>query len=257
MTHAHSDFPDGVAVVFGGSGGVGSAICTELARAGADIALSYHQNLAAAERTADDVRDLGQRASIHPISLANPDSIGTFLAQVSSQYDTIHTVVCAAGPNLLQPRIIDVTAKQLNDTVIADIQGTFHIVQSALPHLRRSRGSLVCLSSAGVHRYPPGDILSVAPKAAIEALVRGVAREEGRHGVRANAVALGVIDAGQFHRLQGATFSKQWEDAAKKNTALKRFGTATEVAETVVFLASTRSSYLTGQTLMVDGGYSL
>jgi NAD(P)-dependent dehydrogenase (short-subunit alcohol dehydrogenase family) len=100
-------------------------------------------------------------------------------------------------------------------------------------------------------------VLSVAPKAAIEALVRGIASEEGRFGIRANSVALGVIEAGIFLRLEGVDFDPEWVEAARNNTALKRFGTAEEVANAVVFLASARASYVTGQMLVLDGGYSI
>ena len=116
---------------------------------------------------------------------------------------------------------------------------------------------MVAITSAGLYRFPPGDILSVAPKGGIEALVRGIAREEGRFGIRANCVALGVIDAGMFLNLQGEELDQKWVDAALKNTPLKRFGSAKEVADAVVFLASTQANYITGQTLMLDGGYSI
>ena len=100
--------------------------------------------------------------------------------------------------------------------------------------------------------------MSVAPKAAIEALIRGVAREEGRFGVRANSVAVGVVDAGMFKRLTAqAELSEEWRQAARHNTPLGREGTAEEVAEAAVFLASTRASFVTGQRLVVDGGYSV
>jgi len=87
--------------------------------------------------------------------------------------------------------------------------------------------------------------------------MQGVAREEGRYGVRANSVQLGVIDAGIFHRLQGKDFNADWVAAAAENTALKRFGSAEDVAQAVLFLASTQSAYTTGQSICVDGGFSL
>jgi NAD(P)-dependent dehydrogenase (short-subunit alcohol dehydrogenase family) len=115
----------------------------------------------------------------------------------------------------------------------------------------------VSATSAGLARFPARDILSVAPKAAIEALVRGVAREEGRYGVRANCVALGVVEAGIFERLRQAELSPEWVAQAQRNTPLQRFASAAEIAEAAVFLASSRASYITGHTLLVDGGYSI
>ena len=147
------------------------------------------------------------------------------------------------------------TLAGLEVNTLAD--GFFHLVGAVLPHLRRARGSLTALTSAGLARFPPRDILSVAPKAAIEALVRGLAREEGRHGVRANCVALGMIDAGIFHRLAGTEITPEWLEAATRNTPLGRLGTAAEAADATVFLASSRASFITGQTLLVDGGYSV
>jgi NAD(P)-dependent dehydrogenase (short-subunit alcohol dehydrogenase family) len=170
----------------------------------------------------------------------------------------IHTVVHAAGSSIAQPFISQLDPAQWRAVIDADVHGVFDVVHASLPHLREARGSYVFISSAGLERYPPGDILSVAPKAAVEALLVGIAREEGRHGVRANSVALGVIDAGLFPRLVAAGHITQaWVDAATRNAALRRFGTAREVADAVVFLASARASYITGQRLMLDGGYSL
>jgi NAD(P)-dependent dehydrogenase (short-subunit alcohol dehydrogenase family) len=101
-------------------------------------------------------------------------------------------------------------------------------------------------------------VLSVAPKGAIEALLRGIAREEGRNGVRANAVAVGVVDAGMFPKLvERGELSQQWIDAAIRNTPLRRFGKPQDIADAAVFLASSRARYITGQTLFVDGGYTL
>jgi len=254
-----AEFPDGVAVVFGGSGGVGAAVCERLAAHGADVALTYRGNAQAAEQAAARVRGHGRRASVHRIWLDDAAAVTALLGELDAAHGRVHTIACAAGSNIRQPYVSEVTPEEWRRVVDADVHGFFHVVHAALPLLRKGGGgSLVYVSSAGLARHPPGDVLSVAPKGAVEALVRAVAREEGRHGIRANVVALGVVDAGMFPRLvaQGE-LDEAWLAAAKRNIALRRFGTAEEVGEAVAFLASSRASYVTGQRLMLDGGYTL
>ena len=250
------EFKDRVCVITGGSGGIGRAICLALARAGSAIALTYRNNAAAADTCADAVRALGVSAEAHALDLGDPDATRAVIDAIAAR-GPLHTVIHAAGSDIRMRWISQVTPAEWRDVMRADADGCFHLTHAALPHLRRARGSLVAVTSAGNTRYPSRDILSVAPKAAIEALVRGLAREEGRHGVRANAVAVGVVDAGIFQRLSATDLPPAWTDAARANTPLLRIGDAAEVADAVVFLASARASFVTGQTLVVDGGYSV
>ena len=181
----------------------------------------------------------------------------SLLDGVAARLGGIHTVVYAAGSDIPMRFVSEVSRAEWRDVMNADATGFFNLVRASLPHLRASHGSIVAVTSAGLYRFPSRDVLSVAPKAAIEALVRAVAKEEGRFGVRANCVALGVIEAGIFTRLSGGDLGKDWIEAAHRNTPLRRFGKAEEVADAVQFLSSTRASYITGQTLMLDGGYSI
>src|SRR5690606_7079353 len=117
-------------------------------------------------------------------------------------------------------------------------------------------GSYVHLSSCGIGRWPNGDVLSVAPKACIDSLLQGVAKEEGKYGVRANSVGVGVIETGIFLRLKAeGVFDERWLNAALKNQCVKRFGQPQEIANAVLFLAT--AGFVTGQTIMVDGGYTV
>lgn len=255
----NADFPDGVAVVLGGSGGVGRAIVERLAARGAAVALTYRGNAAAAEAAATEARRHGVAVTVHQLGLGEPAAVGAFFAEVVARHRRVHTVVHAAGSNIEQPLIGKVEPARWREVIEADVNGVFDVIHASLPLLRDGGGgSYVFISSAGLVRYPAGDILSVAPKAAVEALIKGIAREEGRFAIRANSVALGVIDAGLFPRLvEAGHLSPAWVEAARRNAALRRFGTAQEVGEAVAFLASNRASYVTGQRLMLDGGYAL
>jgi NAD(P)-dependent dehydrogenase (short-subunit alcohol dehydrogenase family) len=252
------DFPEGVALVVGGSGGIGSAIARGFAAAKVTLAITYRHNKEAADEVADEIRDGGGTCTVHQVALSDLDSVKACLDQLADEHGQIHTIAHAAGTHIDQPYVSQVTPEQWRDTMDLDVNGFFHITHAALPHLRNSHGSIVFVSSAGLKRFPPGDVLSVAPKGAIEALMRGIAREEGRYGIRANNVAVGVVDAGMFPKLvERGELSQEWIDAAARSTPLRRFGTPEEVADAAVFLASSQARYITGQTLFVDGGYTL
>ena len=138
-----------------------------------------------------------------------------------------------------------------------DSDGFFNLVKSSLPLLKENGGSYTTISSIGLSRWPTKDVLSVAPKAVIDALITGLAREEGRNGIRANSVQLGIIEAGIFLRIKDTEYDERYIEAAKNNTALKRLGSAEDVSDAVIFLSSNRANYITGQTIYLDGGFRI
>jgi 3-oxoacyl-[acyl-carrier protein] reductase len=114
------------------------------------------------------------------------------------------------------------------------------------------------LGSAGDLWWPHKDVLSVAPKGAIEALIRGIAKEEGVHGIRANSVLVGVIEAGMFKELTAAgAFDETWIRDVQKLLCLKRWGQPEEIGHAAVFLASNQANYITGQRIAVAGGFGV
>jgi NAD(P)-dependent dehydrogenase (short-subunit alcohol dehydrogenase family) len=253
-----ADFPKGVVLVVGGSGGIGSAIARGFAAEGAKVAITYRHNEDRARSVVEEIEAVGGQCSAHQVELGDLESVSRCLDELSRTHEQVHTIAHAAGTHIDQPYISQLTPEQWRNTMDWDVNGFFHVVHAALPHLRKSRGSIVFISSSGLKRFPPGDVLSVAPKGAIEALMRGIAREEGRFGIRANSVAVGVVDAGMFPKLvERGELTQAWLDAAMRNTPLRRFGKPEEIADAVVFLASSRARYVTGQTLFVDGGYTL
>jgi 3-oxoacyl-[acyl-carrier protein] reductase len=247
-----------VALVVGGSGGVGRAVASALAEAGSAVAVPYRTRREAAEEVVASIEAEGGRAAAFAVDLARGSSVDEVVRAVEDRFGAIDTVVHAAGSKIDQPYVSKTREEDWVATMEADANGFFRVVRAALPALRRSRGSIVFLSSAGLGRHPQGDLLSVAPKGACEALVRAVAREEGRFGVRANSLRIGIVDAGMFHELiERGELDERYLTAARNNIALRRFGEAREIVDVVVFLASQRASYVTGQALSVDGGFSV
>lgn len=251
-------FPEGVAVLIGGSGGIGQAICRELASYKCNLVLTYNNNREAAETLAGELQNGGCQTTIEQLSLTDADSVHKVFGHIIEQYGRIHSVFIAAGSDIKQKYIGQLTRDEWQAVMHADVDGFFNVMQASLPHMRESGGgSYVYISSAGLLRWPPMDVLSVAPKASVQALIQGIAREEGRYNIRANSVALGVIETGLFLRLRETVFDAAWEKSAMSTLALKRFGKAEEVAAMAVFLASAKAGYTTGQLVPVDGGFGI
>ncbi len=251
-------FPDGFAFVAGGSGGIGSAVCVALAEAGCDVALTYNRNQAMAEEVAAKVRALGRRAHVMQLALEDVQAVRDAVDAVAAMSEQgIHTVVYAMGPYVPMKFLSKVEPEEFKQFILGDTVAAFHLVSASLPHLRKSRGSFVALTTTALDRWAPQDGLSAVPKAALARLFAGIAREEGRHGVRANSVALGVIEAGIATKwLAAGHIDEKYLAAFARNVPLQRLGTAQEAADAVVFLASSRAGYTTGQVLKVDGGYT-
>ena len=251
-------FPSGCTLVVGGTGGVGAAVCKQLVASGARVAFTYRQNKEKATELLEVLNEQTTVATCLKLDLTKRESIGPIIENARAQFGRIHSCIFCAGSDISMTYISDLEFAQWKEVIEADADGFFQVTKSLLPHFREQQGgSLVLVSSVGTTRFPKQDILSVAPKALMEALVQGIAKEEGRYGTRANTLALGVIDTGIFTRLKEKEFSSEWVDAARQNTALKRFGTADEVARAALFLASNESSYITGQTLYLDGGFHI
>ena len=249
------DFPKGSAIVIGGSGGIGSAICKTFASHGVPVVFSYHGNETAANDLKKEILDHGGVVSSKKLSINDKTQVEDFFQEL--QNERIHSIVNATGSDIRMKWINELSYEEWDDVMRTDADGFFNIIKNSLPILRKFGGSYTTLSSIGLSRWPAKDVLSVAPKAAIDALINGIAKEEGRNNIRANSIQLGIIEAGIFLRIKGKDYDDRYIEAAKNNTALKKLGEAQDVADAVIFLASDRAKYITGQTLYLDGGYRI
>ena len=250
-------FPKGTAIIIGGSGGIGEAISQTFSAYGVPVIFTYHQNKQAAETLQEKIQTSGGEARYSQLDLINKQQVENFFINIKQSESKVHSIVNATGSNIRMKWINELTYEEWDDVMRTDADGFFNIVKNSLPLMQKFGGSYTTLSSIGLSKWPTRDVLSVAPKAAIDALINGVAKEEGRNNIRANSIQLGIIEAGIFLRMKGKDYDERYIEAAKNNTALKRLGSAQEVADAVIFLSSNRAQYITGQTLYLDGGYRI
>jgi 3-oxoacyl-[acyl-carrier protein] reductase len=236
-----------VAVVTGGSRGIGAAISRELAKAGAKVALNYRAGQEAADVVAGEIGGLAVRADV-----SKPEEVQALIERVEGELGDIDALVNNAGVtrDTLIARMTDDDWQTVIDT---NLRGTFNTSRAvSRKMLRRRAGSIVNLSSVvGVHGNP-GQANYAASKAGIIGLTKALARELGSRGVRANAIAPGYISTELTDVL-----NDEQRGLILQNTPLGRLGEPEDVARAVRFLCSDEAAFITGEVLLVDGGLGM
>lgn len=246
-----------IAFVAGGTGVIGSAIARKLAHEGVDLTLTFRSSPEKANALADEFRALGRRVLVVGLDLEDAVAVAGAVAQAVDHHGGLHSVIYAAGPSIKFQLINDIKPAEWARVISADANSCFNLVAASLPHMREQKqGAFLAVLTAAVDRSPPRDILSAAPKAAIQMLVRSLALEEGRHGIRANCVAPGYILDGIGTSMIGE-HDAAFAERMIKAIPMKRSGEAGEVAEVAAFLLSARAGYVTGSTVHVAGGLQL
>ena len=237
------------AVVTGGSRGIGHAIALDLAEAGADILITYRERSTEAQAVAKAVEAKGRRAKAVAMDVANRSSIAN-AAGVAEEFGPISILVNNAGIN--KPTDFDqVEEKDWDDILAANLKGPFLVSQIFMPLLKSAGGgSVVHIGSVSGQYGGPRTAHYAASKAGLISLSQVIARFGAQYHIRSNVVAAGLIAS---EMAAGGMAAASVQKAAD-NILLKRMGRPEEVADAVVFLASDASSYITAQTINVNGG---
>jgi len=242
------DLTTRTAIVTGGTAGIGAAIATELIGLGANVVCSYASDHERAERLATE---LGNRCVTVRSDSSDPMSTIEVVDAALSSFGSIDIVVANAGQTARSP--IDATAKDVYDRVFdANVRGVWTLLEAATPHLG-SDSRIIMLSSVRTAMNTPGTALYTASKAAIEAIVRILAKELGPTGCSVNAVAPGATDTALLRSVN----DQDAIDAMAASTPLRRVGQPNDIASIVAFLASPAGKWITGQTIYADGGLGL
>ncbi|MDT0566698.1 SDR family oxidoreductase [Streptomyces sp. DSM 3412] len=248
MTFSNSDLSGKVALVTGGSRGIGAATAVRLARGGADVAVTYVRGKEGAEEVVGTVRALGRRAVALRADSGDPEeaagAVGLAAEALGGRLDVL---VNNAGVGVLGP-LESLPLAEVDRVLAVNVRGVFLASQAAAARME-SGGRIITVGTCLTQRVPgPGGTLYAMSKSALVGLTKALARELGARGITANVVHPGPTDT-DMNPADGPYAAGQAE-----LTALGRFGTAAEVASTVAYLAG--ADYVTGAEFVVDGGHA-
>ena len=238
-------------MVVGGTSGIGRAIARGLAEAGADV-VPTSRRIEQVSQTADEIRQLGRRSLEVAADVSDKSSLEQLLAKCVAEFGQVDILVNSAGKTKRTPTI-DVTEDEWNDILNTNVTGTLRACQVFGRHmLARTYGRIVNIASLSTFVALYEVAAYSASKAAVAMLTKSLAIEWAPHGVNVNAIAPGVFRTALNQRLLDETERGQ---EFLLRTPMKRFGKVEELAGAAVFLSSAAASFITGEVLVVDGGF--
>lgn len=242
------DLSDRRALVIGGGSGIARTSCFGLASFGAHV-ICGDVEIAKAKEAAQAIIADGRAAEALHVDLRDPDSVEGAARTV----DVVDVLVVSPSINVRKP-LLDITEEEFDRVVGLNLKGIFRAIKAFVPGMvKRGRGSVIVFSSIRAQVVEPGQSVYAATKAGTLQMIRALAAELGQSGVRANAIAPGVIDTPLTAQIKQ---DQAWYRAYADKSVMRRWGQPSELVGAVVFLASDASSYVTGSCLMVDGGWT-
>jgi 3-oxoacyl-[acyl-carrier protein] reductase len=236
-----------IALVTGGSRGIGAAIAKRLAADGASVAITYAKDAASASAVVKAIEGNGGKAVAIQADSVDAQAINDAVAKAVSSLGGLDILVNNAGTAIPKP-FEEATIEEFDHVLNLNVRAVFVTTQAALKHLNSGGRIIMIGSCVGERDMTPGLATYAATKGAVKMFAQGLSREVGARGITVNTVQPGPIDTD----LNPA--SGDWAAPQKANTALNRYGTVDEVSALVAFIAGPESSYITGANLTVDGG---
>ncbi|MGW1373984.1 3-oxoacyl-ACP reductase family protein [Streptomyces sp. NPDC002446] len=241
-----------VALVTGGSRGIGRAIAVRLARAGCDIALNYRSSTREAEQAAEEIAGLGRRVELFQGDISDPDVPQRIVSGVRGSFGRLDVLVNNAGI-IRDELLVNQSLKDIEEVLATNLTGPMLTVQAAAPlMLRRRYGRIVNISSSAASKPGRGQSNYAAAKGGLEAFTKAMAVELASRGILVNAVAPGVINTAMTDALRS-----HGQDEIMRRLLVKSYAEPETIADAVAYLASPRNTYTTGEVLHVDGGLKM
>lgn len=241
------------ALVTGASRGIGKAIAMKLASEGVDVAINYIRSRDAAEKTAKEIEAHGVRSLPVKGNVADRGHVESIFEQIASSFGRLDILVSNAASGVLKPAM-ELTDRHWRWTMDINAGALLGLAQKAFPLLKVRGGRIVAVSSLGAVRAIPNYAAVGASKAALESLIRNLAVEMAPHGINVNAVSAGVVDTDALKHFPNRDLIL---DNARRRTPAGRMTTPGDVADVVFLLCSPLADMIHGQTVVVDGGYSI
>jgi glucose 1-dehydrogenase len=251
---ADTDLKGSVALVTGGSLGIGRATCVALARAGAQVAVNYRSHSDEADEVVQAIRDCGSQAIKVQADVADSVSVDKMIREVVDHFGKLDIAVGNAAYSDREP-LLEADMAGFERTVNVTMWGAVYLTRAAAREMLQqgTRGAIVLVSSPHAFIAVPGSAAYNMSKAAVESMGKTAAVELAGHGIRVNIVQPGWTDTPGERKYAGEEALKR----AGRRIPMGRLGQPEEIAESILFLCDPRNEYMTGATLLIDGGISL